>query len=53
MAAVSYKPFVDIQFSFGAGTVNTLYNVTRYNRIFSIRRKFAGNGSVYIKIPSS
>ena len=33
-------------------TIKTLYNVTRYNRIFNIRRKFAGNGSVSIKIPS-
>ena len=33
-------------------TVNTLYNVTRYNRIFNIRHKIAGNGSVSIKIPS-
>ena len=33
-------------------TVKTLYNVTRYNRIFNIRGKFAGNGSVSIKIPS-
>ena len=36
----------------GLGTVKTLYNVTRYNRIFSIRHKIAGNGSVSIKIPS-
>ena len=34
------------------GTVKTLYNVTRYNRIFNIRHKIAGNGSVSIKIPS-
>ena len=33
-------------------TVKTLYNVTRYNRIFNIRHKIAGNGSVSIKIPS-
>ena len=33
-------------------TVKTLYNVTRYNRIFNIRHKFAGNGSVSIKIPT-
>ena len=33
-------------------TVKTLYNVTRYNRIFNIRHKNAGNGSVSIKIPS-
>ena len=33
-------------------TVSTLYNVTHYNRIFNIRSKFAGNGSVSIKIPS-
>ena len=33
-------------------TVKTLYNVTRYNTIFIIRKKFAGNGSVSIKIPS-
>ena len=33
-------------------TVKTLYNVTRYNRIFNIRHKFAGNGSVSIEIPS-
>ena len=33
-------------------TVKTLYNVTHYNRIFNIRHKFAGNGSVSIKIPS-
>ena len=35
-----------------AYTVKTLYNVTRYNRIFNIRHKIAGNGSVSIKIPS-
>ena len=34
------------------GTVKTLYNVTHYNRIFNIRHKIAGNGSVSIKIPS-
>ena len=33
-------------------TVETLYNVTPYNRIFKIRHKIAGNGSVSIKIPS-
>ena len=33
-------------------TVKTLYNVTRYNRIFNIRHKIAGNGSVSIKTPS-
>ena len=33
-------------------TVKTLCNVTRYNRIFNIRHKIAGNGSVSIKIPS-
>ena len=33
-------------------TVKTLYNVTRYNRIFNIRHKIAGNGSVSIKIHS-
>ena len=33
-------------------TVKTLYNVTRYNRIFNIRHKIAGDGSVSIKIPS-
>ena len=33
-------------------TVKTLYNVTRYNRIFNIRNKIAGNGFVSIKIPS-
>ena len=33
-------------------TVETLYNVTPYNRIFNIRHKIAGNGSVSIKIPS-
>ena len=33
-------------------TVKTLYNVTRYNRIFNIRHKSAGNRSVSIKIPS-
>ena len=33
-------------------TVKTLYNVTRYNRIFNIRHKIAGNGSVSIKIPT-
>ena len=32
--------------------VKTLYNGTRYNRIFNIRHKIAGNGSVSIKIPS-
>ena len=35
-----------------ASTVKTLYNVTHYNRIFNIRHKIAGNGSVSIKIPS-
>ena len=33
-------------------TVKTLYNVNRYNRIFNIQHKIAGNGSVSIKIPS-
>ena len=33
-------------------TVKTLYNVTRYNRIFNIRQKISGNRSVSIKIPS-
>ena len=33
-------------------TVKTLYNVTRYNRIFNIRHKIAGNGSVSNNIPS-
>ena len=33
-------------------TVKTLDKVTRYNRIFNIRHKIAGNGSVSIKIPS-
>ena len=33
-------------------TVKTLYNVTRYNRKFNIRHKFAGNGFESIKIPS-
>ena len=33
-------------------TVKTLYNVTLYNRIFTIWHYFAGNGSVSIKIPS-
>ena len=33
-------------------TVKTLYNVTRYNRIFNIRHKIAGSRSVSIKIPS-
>ena len=33
-------------------TVKTLYNVTRYNRIFNIRHKIAGNGLVSIQIPS-
>ena len=32
--------------------VRTLYNVTRYNRIFNIRHKFAGNASVSFEIPS-
>ena len=36
----------------GVYTVKTLYNVTRYNRIFNTRYKIAGNGSVSIKIPS-
>ena len=36
----------------GEDAVKTIYNVTRYNRIFNIRHKFAGNGSVSIKIPS-
>ena len=30
----------------------TLYSVTRYNRIFNIQHKIAGNGSVSITIPS-
>ena len=34
------------------GTVKTFYNVTRYNRIFNIQHKIAGNGSVSIEIPS-
>ena len=33
-------------------TVKTLYNVILYNRIFNIRHKIAGNGSVSIKTPS-
>ena len=33
-------------------TVKTVYNVTRYNRIFNTRHKIAGNGSVSIKISS-
>ena len=33
-------------------TVKTLYNVTRYNRIFNIRHKVAGNASVSIIVPS-
>ena len=33
------------------GTVKTLYNITRYNRMFNIRHKYTGNGSVSIKIP--
>ena len=33
-------------------TVKTLYNIIRYNRIFNIRHKIAGNGSVSIKIHS-
>ena len=33
-------------------TVKTLYNITRDNRIFNVRHKIAGNGSVSIKIPS-
>ena len=33
-------------------TVKTLYNVIRYNRIFNIRHKIAGKGSVSITIPS-
>ena len=32
----------------GLYTVKTLYNVTRYNRIFNIQQKIAGNGSVSI-----
>ena len=36
-----------------ANTVKTLYNIPRYNRIFNIRHKIAGNRSVFIKIPSS
>ena len=32
--------------------VKTLYNITRYNRIFNIRHKIAGNGSVSIEFPS-
>ena len=41
-------------FVFGPGfvIVKTLFNVTRYNRLFNIRHKFAWNGSVSIKIPS-
>ena len=42
------KDFLDHYFI----TVKTLYNVTRYNRIFNIRHKIFGNGSVSIKIPS-
>ena len=34
------------------GTVKTLYIVTHYNRIINILHKYAGNGSVSIKIPS-
>ena len=34
-------------------TVKTLYNAIGYNKIFNIRHKIAGNGSVSIKIPSS
>ena len=33
-------------------TDKTLYNITRYNRIFNIRHKIDGNGSVSIKFPS-
>ena len=33
-------------------TVKPLYNVTLYNRIFTIRHKFTGNGSVSVIIPS-
>ena len=33
-------------------TVKTLYNVTRYNRIFNIQHKIAGHGSVSIQIHS-
>ena len=33
-------------------TVKALYNVTRYNRIFNIPHKIAGNGAVSIKILS-
>ena len=35
-----------------SNTFKILYNVTRYNRIFNIRHKIAGNGSVSIEIPS-
>ena len=41
-----------LQVSAQDDTVKTLYNVTCYNRIFNIRQKIAGNGSVSIKIPS-
>ena len=37
---------------FESCTNKTLYNVTRYNIIFNIRHKIAGNASVSIKIPS-
>ena len=38
--------------SSSSSTVKTHYNVTCYNRIFNIRHKIAGNGSVSIKISS-
>ena len=48
-----YTPVYQVLHSCVSGnTVKTLYNVTRYNRIFNIRHKIAGNGSVSIKIPS-
>ena len=50
--AIDFINFAKPILNFIDDTVNTLYNVTRYNRIFTIRHKYAGNGSVSIKIPS-
>ena len=48
----NYKWVIDHTLQSQRNTVKTLYNVTRCNRIFNIRHKIAGNGSVSIKIPS-
>ena len=49
IGALRVKVFkiIDTHISFySCNTVKILYNVTRYNRIFNILHKFAGNGSV-------